>query len=102
MARTVFDSSSRADCMAKFTLTTGTDHFTGITTEDNTFDSPLGTLQSTDVITGGSGTFVDTFALIQGGTITATQFTGVTGIEVLTLGAAANVTLTNGVVGSGP
>jgi VCBS repeat-containing protein len=88
--------------MATFTLTPGTDNFTGIGTENNTFNAAAGTLQSTDVITGGSGSFIDVFALTSGGTVTTAQFSGVTGMEVLTLGATANVTLTNGLVGNSP
>src|SRR6187401_1805626 len=89
--------------MAKFTLTPGIDNFTGNPSENHTFEFSPSTLQATDTITGGAtGSFLDVMALTVGGTITASQFAGVTGMEQLTLAAAANVTLTNGLVGTSP
>ena len=88
--------------MAIFTLTSGTDNFTGIAGENNTFNLTPATLQSTDVITGeATGTFEDRFVLTQGGTITAAQLAGVSGMELLLLEAATNITLTNGLAGTG-
>ena len=88
--------------MAIFTLTSGTDNFTGIAGENNTFNLTPATLQSTDVITGeATGTFEDRFVLTQGGTITAAQLAGVSGMELLLLDAATNITLTNGLAGTG-
>ena len=85
--------------MAVFTLTPGTDNFTGLSGEDNTFNFTQLTLQPTDTITGGAaGSFIDILALTSVGTITAAQFAGVTNFEQLSLFAPGTVTLSNGFV----
>ena len=85
--------------MAVFTLTPGTDNFTGLSGEDNTFNFTQLTLQPTDTITGGAaGSFIDILALTSSGTITAAQFAGVTNFEQLSLFAPGTVTLSNGFV----
>src|ERR1700755_1583956 len=83
--------------MANFTLTTGLDTFTGTPGQRNTFFIAPGTLQSTDVLTGGAtGGFIDVLASTAGGTYTASQFAGGTRVEELDLASAANsVTLSN-------
>src|SRR5262245_31788363 len=86
--------------MAVFTLTGGVDNFTGNAGETNTFQFTSTTLQSTDTVTGGAtGVFIDILSLTAPGTVTATQFAGVTDVEQLTLPDGTNsVTLTNGMV----
>jgi hypothetical protein len=83
-----------------FTLTPGTDNFTGLAGADNVFDFTPATLQSTDTITGGAtGGFIDIMRMTATGTIVASQFSGVTNIEELRLSSAGNtVTLANGLV----
>jgi len=86
--------------MSVFTLTGGTDNFTGNASETNTvFLTPI-TLQPVDAITGGAtGSFFDILTIIEGGTIAAGQFAGVTRFELLNLANAGNiVALTNGLV----
>jgi hypothetical protein len=83
-----------------FTLTTGFDNFNGVSGDINLFDFTPATLQSTDIITGvavvaGPGT--DIMRLQVAGTITASQFAGVTFIDELDLpNGTNNITLTNG------
>src|SRR6266481_2553526 len=86
--------------MSNFTLTAGTDTFTGTAGQLNTFFFVPVNLQPTDTITGGAtGGFIDVLSVTAGGTITAGQFAGVTNVEELDLSAAGNsVTLTNGLV----
>src|SRR5262245_22954535 len=86
--------------MATFTLTAGSDNFTGIANEFNFFDFTPTTLSASDTITGiVSASFFDALRLTAGGTVTAAQFDRVTRIEHLFLSAAGNnVTLTSGLV----
>src|ERR1041385_3115162 len=86
--------------MGEFTLTSGVDNFPGDAPGNNFFFFTPATLQGTDTITGGSGpTFSDRMILTAGGTVTASQFAGVTNIEILALSSVGNnVTLTNGLV----
>src|ERR1700712_1664988 len=86
--------------MSNFTLTSGVDTFTGIPGQRNNFFFVPADLQPTDTITGGAtGGFVDVLAVTAGGTITASQFAGVTNVEELDLSASGNsVALTNGLV----
>ncbi|TMJ03980.1 MAG: tandem-95 repeat protein [Alphaproteobacteria bacterium] len=88
--------------MAKFTLTPGIDHFTGVATEANEFDFKADTLQATDVITGGGAAFLDVMELTATGTITFGQFAGVSGIDQLKFDVPGSVELSNELVGSGP
>jgi hypothetical protein len=86
--------------MAIFTLTPGTDTFTGNAGESNFFDFTPATLQSGDAVTGGAtGGFIDTLRITATGTIASGQFAGVTNVEQLDLSSGGNdVTLTNGLV----
>jgi VCBS repeat-containing protein len=86
--------------MANFTLTSGTDTFTGINGEDNIFGFTPSTLSGSDTITGGTTAgFFDYLSLTAAGTVTGSQFAGVTNIERFYLSAAGNsVALTNGLV----
>src|SRR5436309_11574792 len=86
--------------MATFTLTPGVDNFSGVAGQDNFFFFTSADLQATDTITGAAGaTFSDRMVLTAGGTVTASQFAGVTNMEILGLASAGNnVTLTNGLV----
>jgi Ca2+-binding RTX toxin-like protein len=86
--------------MANFTLTAGTDTFTGTAGQQNTFSFAPGDLQGVDTITGGStGGFIDVLSVTAGGAITSGQFALVTNVEELDLSASGNsVTLTNGFV----
>ena len=83
-----------------FVLTTGPDTFTGLAGDDNIFELDPTTLQSTDTVTGGAaGAFHDFLVVTAGGTLTASQFSGVTNIEEINLAAAGNtVALANGLV----
>ncbi|HEV7880896.1 beta strand repeat-containing protein, partial [Bradyrhizobium sp.] len=83
-----------------FTLTPGLDNFTGVAGDDNQFNFTPATLQSTDTVTGGATAgFLDILIATAGGTISASQFSGVTQIEQLNLSGFGNdVTLTNGLV----
>jgi VCBS repeat-containing protein len=83
-----------------FTLTPGTDNFTGLAGDYNEFHFTPSTLQSTDTVTGGAtGSFLDILVATAGGTIASSQFAGVTLVEQLNLsGAGNNVTLSNGLV----
>src|SRR3954463_9657057 len=83
-----------------YNLTPGVDTFTGVAGDYNAFQLDPSTLQSTDTVTGGAtGSFVDLIIVTAGGTILASQFTGVSNIEQLYLSSAGNnVTLTNGLV----
>src|SRR3954451_6096108 len=78
-------------CMAKFTLTPGTDHFTGVSGEGNEFEFRADTLQSTDVIAGTSGAFIDVMALSGSAPVAFGQFAGVSGIEQLRFDAPGSV-----------
>src|SRR5262245_18565452 len=85
--------------MAFFTLTGGVDHFTGIANELNTFSFTASTLQSSDTITGAGISDPDILVLTAAGTITATQFAGVTNVDQLNLPDGTNVvTLANNLV----
>jgi VCBS repeat-containing protein len=88
--------------MATFTLTTGTDHFTGTAGQDNTFDFTPSTLSAADTITGvAGGSFIDIMQLTAGGTVSAAQFTGVANMqmeELLLSNAGNSVTLANNLV----
>ncbi|MEA2879412.1 MAG: large repetitive protein [Hyphomicrobiales bacterium] len=86
--------------MSVFTLTVGTDNFTGNSGENNTVFLTSTTLQSVDTVTGGAtGSFFDILTITAGGTIAAAQFAGVTRFELLNLASAGNsVALTNGLV----
>lgn len=86
--------------MAAFTLTPGTDNFTGLTSESNFYNFTPSTLSSDDSVTGGaSGTFVDVLVMTGAGIVTAGQFANVRNIEQLNLADGGdNVTLTNGLV----
>src|SRR5262249_52594367 len=85
--------------MASATLTVGVDAFAGTPGQSNTFKFTPSTLQSTDTISGVvGGSFIDIMQLTSGGTITSSQFAGVTQIEELDLQAASTVTLTNRLV----
>ena len=83
-----------------FTLTPGTDTFTGVAGDYNAFQFTPATLQSTDTITGGAtGSFLDILLATAGGTILSSQFQGVTNVEQLNLSSGGNnVTLSNSVV----
>ena len=86
--------------MAVFTLTAGTDNFTGNADEYNVFNFTPTTLSASDTITGGAtGGFADVLVLTAGGAVTAGQFALTTNIEQLILAAAGNtVALSNGLV----
>src|SRR3954469_19772298 len=86
--------------MSSFTLTAGTDTFTGTAGQLNTFFFVPANLQSTDAITGGAtGGFIDVLSVTAPGIIAASQFAGVTNVEEIDLSASGNsVTLTNGLV----
>ncbi|MEJ0075774.1 MAG: cadherin domain-containing protein [Alphaproteobacteria bacterium] len=86
--------------MATFTLTPGVDNFSGIAGQDNFYFFTPATLQATDTIAGAAGaSFIDSMVLTASGTVTASQFAGVTGIEMIGLSSGGNtVSLTNGLV----
>src|SRR4051812_23662994 len=86
--------------MTLFVLTTNSDAFSGASGENNTFQFTPTDLQSTDTIAGAVGAgFLDIMEATAGGTIAASQFSGVTNIEQLNLsGAGNNITLTDGLV----
>jgi hypothetical protein len=82
-----------------FTLTTGFDNFNGISGDTNLYDFTPATLQSTDILTGASGIggSGDVMRLQVAGTITASQFTGVTNMDELDLpNGTNNITPTTG------
>jgi len=83
-----------------FTLTPGVDNFTGLAGDFNQFQFTPSTLQSTDTVTGGAtGSFLDILVATAGGTISSSQFQGVTLVEQLNLASDGNnLTLTNGLV----
>jgi VCBS repeat-containing protein len=83
-----------------FNLTPGTDNFTGVTNDYNAFQLDAATLQSTDTVTGAAtGSFFDVIVVFAAGTITGSQFAGVTNIEQINLSSGGNnVSLTNGLV----
>src|SRR3954467_5601545 len=83
-----------------FNLTPGTDNFTGLPGDYNAFQLDAATLQSTDTVTGGAtGSFYDVILVTAAGTITASQFAGVTNMEQLNLSSGGgNITLSNGLV----
>jgi VCBS repeat-containing protein len=83
-----------------FNLTPGTDNFTGVSNDYNAFQLDATTLQSTDTVTGGAtGSFFDVILVTAAGTITASQFAGVTNIEQINLSSAGgNISLSNGLV----
>ncbi|WP_375412919.1 VCBS domain-containing protein [uncultured Bradyrhizobium sp.] len=83
-----------------FNLTPGTDTFTGVSDDYNAFQLDAATLQSTDTVTGGAtGSFFDVILVTAAGTITASQFSGVTNIEQINLSSGGNdVSLSNGLV----
>jgi hypothetical protein len=83
-----------------FTLTPGTDNFTGLSGDYNEFHFTPSTLQSTDTITGGAaGSFLDILVATAGGTISSAQFSGVSLVEQLNLSDGGNdVTLRNSMV----
>ena len=88
--------------MAKFTLTPGTDHFTGISGQGNEFEFRADTLQSTDVITGATGAFIDVMALSGSAPVAFGQFAGVSGIDRLDFNVPGSVELSNELVGNSP
>ncbi len=83
-----------------FTLTPGTDNFTGLAGDYNEFRFTPSTLQSTDTITGGAtGSFLDILVATAGGTIASSQFQGVSLVEQMNLSSGGNnVTLSNSLV----
>ena len=83
-----------------FNLTPGTDTLTGLPDDYNAFSLDAATLQSTDTVTGGAaGGFFDVILVTAAGTLTTSQFSGVTNIEQINLSSAGNnVSLTNGLV----
>src|ERR1044072_1932325 len=83
-----------------FNLTPGTDNFTGLPGDYNAFQLDALTLQAPDTVTGGAtGSFFDVILVTAAGTITASQFAGVTNIEQLNLSSSGgNITLSNGLV----
>src|SRR3954470_10034347 len=86
--------------MAFFVLTTSLDALSGVSGENNIFQFTPADLQSTDTVAGAVGAgFLDIMEARAGGTIAASQFSGVTNIEQLDLsGAGNNITLTDGLV----
>lgn len=90
-----------SDAVAHFySLTPGLDNFTGLPDDYNAFQLTPGTLQSTDTVTGGAaGSFIDLIVVTAAGTISGSQFTGVSGIEQLNLASDGNdVTLIDSMV----
>jgi hypothetical protein len=83
-----------------YSLTSGLDNFTGLSDDYDAFQLTPATLQSTDTITGGAaGSFIDLIIVTQAGTISGSQFSGVSKIEQLNLTSGGNnVTLTDGLV----
>jgi VCBS repeat-containing protein len=81
-------------------LTPGTDNFTGLAGDFNQFQFTPSTLQSTDTITGGAtGSFLDILLATAGGSISSSQFQGVTLVEQLNLSSGGNnVALSNSLV----
>jgi hypothetical protein len=86
--------------MATFTLTAGIDNFTGNAGENNLYELGPATLQATDTVNGGATAgFYDILVATAGGTLTAGQFAGVTGTEMLYLAYdGTNVTLSDSLV----
>jgi VCBS repeat-containing protein len=86
--------------MARFVLTAAANTFAGQPGQFNLFYFTPSTLQAADVITGGAtGTFLDEGILTAGGTVSAAQFGGVSGLEELDLSSGGNsVTLPDALV----
>jgi hypothetical protein len=80
-------------------LTPGTDNFAGQADDYNAFQFDPTTLQSTDTVTGATGSFLDLLIVTTGGTILGSQFAGVTNMEELFLANDGNnVTLIDSLV----
>jgi Ca2+-binding RTX toxin-like protein len=86
--------------MARFVLTAAANNFSGQPGQFNLFFFTPSTLQAADTIAGGAtGVFLDEGILTAGGTVSAAQFGGVSGLEELDLSSGGNsVTLPDALV----
>ncbi|MBR0850306.1 cadherin-like domain-containing protein [Bradyrhizobium diazoefficiens] len=81
-----------------FNASTGADTFKGHIGNDTVVFTNPSDLTSADTVTGGAG--IDSIIFVNAGTVAASSFANVTGIETMVLkGTGQNVTLTNGLVG---